>query len=245
MTVLGRYGGCPGPDGACRGFWLQGRAGTLLVGCGSGVAARLHWAPATGVPDAVVLPDLRPDHASDLWALGSQAAADAAAGRRRGLLHVYAYGAPAEAWRRLHRPGVLDVRRFDGGDIVEAAGWRLLFARTGHPWPSLAVRAEAGGSAVGFTGLGDAGADGRRLLRGVDLLLADVGGAVWGDEDETLQGGMTPAEAGALAADVGAGRLLLTHIDPGLDLRAAEGAAMAGHPRAQMAVEGRTYEFSP
>lgn len=244
-TVLGRYGSHPAPGGAGRGLLLlagDGGAAAVLVGCGSGVAGRLGYAlRSLGDLAAVVLPDLRPDHACDLWSVGSAAAAAARGGRRRGLLPVYAYGRPPAAWTALHRPGVLDVRRFAAEDTVRAGGWTFRFAPLEHPWPTLALRAEhPGGGALGWVGPGRAGAEARALLAGVRLLLVDAGGPA--EDDEGLDGGMAPEDAGALAAAAGALRLLLCHLDP--DDAPAEllARARAAFPSSALALEGRTYE---
>lgn len=244
VTVLGRYGAFPAPGGAGRGFLLGGGP-PVLVGCGSGVASRLgHHLPDPGVPEAVLLPDLRPDHCSDLWSVGSAAAGAARAGARRGLLLVYAYGHPGPAWQALHRPGVLDVRRFAVGDAVRCGGWTFRFAALEHPWPTLAVRAEApGGGVLGLVGPGRAGPDVAALCAGADLLVVDVGGPR--EEDEELDGGMEPAEAGALAARCGAGRLLLAHLHPPESPADALAAAAAAFPGAALALEGRTYDLPP
>lgn len=244
VTVLGRYGAFPAPGGAGRGLLLGGGP-PVLVGCGSGVAARLHHHLADpGVPEAVLLPDLRPDHCSDLWSVGSAAAAAARAGRRRGLLVTYAYGRPAAAWQALHRPGVLDVRRFAVGDAVRCGGWSFRFAELEHPWPTLAVRAEApDGGVLALVGPGRPGPEAAGLCAGAGLLVVDVGGPR--DDDEGLDGGMEPAEAGALASRCGAGGLLLFHLHPPESPAAALAAAAAAFPGAALALEGRTYDLPP
>jgi len=239
LTVIGRCGAHPVPGGAGRGVLLQGGTAAVLLGCGSGVAARLAYHLPAGEPGAVILPDLRPDHTCDLWTIGSAAAADTVAGRRRGLLPVYALGAPAADWAALQRPGVLDVRRFAPGDRFPVAGWTLGFAALDHAWPGAALRAELGGAAVALVGCGGAPEAARALCAGVDLLIVDVGGPQTGDEG--LDGGMSAAAAGALAAEAGAAALLLTHLDPDDDPAALEAAARTRFPGARLALEGRTY----
>jgi ribonuclease BN (tRNA processing enzyme) len=252
LTVLGRYGAYPAPGGACRGLLLEGAAATdaapaqaraaVLVGCGSGVAGRLGYHLASPARlAAVLLPDLRPDHCSDLWAVGSLAAAATLRGERRGLLPVYAFGRPPELWQRLHRPGVADVRRFAAADAVRLCGWTFTFAALDHPWPTLAVRAEGPGGPLALVGPGRPDDAVRALCAGATLLIVDVGGPR--DVDEGLDGGMAPGEAGALAAACGAKRLLLAHLDPGAPAEDALAEARAAFPAAALALEGRTYDL--
>lgn len=247
LTVLGRWGAYPAPGGAGRGYLLEAGPDhpALLIGCGSGVAGRLGYtAAAVEGPGAVVLPDLRPDHCCDLWSTGSLVAAAAARGARRGLLPVYAFAEPAPEWRRLQRPGVLDVRRFSAGDTLRVAGWTITCRPSGHPWPGVSLRAEtAEGVSFALIAPGPPGAELEGLLRGVGLVLAEVGGPP-ADPDEGLQGGMAPGAAGRLAATCAAGLLLLGHLDPGGDAEAALASARAAHPRSELALEGRTYSLT-
>lgn|GEM_PF-6746843 len=247
LTVLGRYGAYPAPGGAGRGFLVDAGPvhGAVLVGCGSGVAGRLGFAAAAPtMPVAVVLPDLRPDHCSDLWTVGSMAAAAAAAGVRRGLLLVYAYPDPPDQWRRLQRPGVLDVRRFSCADTVRAGGWRFTFCPAAHPWPGASLRAEGPeGQTFGLATPGAETPDLVGLLVGVSLLVVDVGGPS-GGLDEGMEGGMPAAAAGRLAAACGARRLLLSHLDPADDPSTLVAEARAAYPGCGIALEGRTYDLA-
>lgn len=217
----------------------------MLVGCGSGVAGQLAYSLVSdGRLAAVLLPDLRPDHCSDLWSVGGMMAAATQAGTRRGLLAVYAYQDPPEDWRRLQRPGVLDVRRFSVTDTVRTAGWRCTFAPCAHAWPGVAVRAEApDGASFGLVSVGAPTADLVDLLRGVSLLVVEVGGPQTGF-DEGLDGGMSPALAAGLAAGCGAVHLLLSHLDPGEDPAGLLRDAVGGFASTTLALEGRTYDLT-
>ncbi len=244
LTVLGRAGAFPQPGEACRGYLLRAGGEQVLVGCGSGVAGRLAWAlPEAAGLTAVLLPDLRPDHCSDLWAVGSLAACAREHGRRRGLLPVYAFGEPDAAWRAQHRPGVLDVRRFGAADVVTVGGWRFSFVRQSHPWPGVAVVAAApGGVRCALVTLGRPGPELASAVAGVPWLLVEVGGPADG-LDEGLEGGMGAAEAARLAAEAGASLLLLSHLHPDDDAGALLAEARGPYPRAEWALEARTYEL--
>lgn len=242
VTVLGRCGAYPEAGGAGRGLLLQADEGTVLLGCGPGVVSRLPYSLSARSPLlAALLPDLRPDHCSDLWALGSWAAAEARAGARRGLLPVYAYAHPTADWQRLQRPGVLDVRRFSAADALVVGPWRFTFAAVEHPWPGAAVRAEAagGGRCALFTP-GAPSDDLAVLGAGVDLLLVETGGPRQ-TADEGLEGGMPAADAGRLARRCGVGRLLLSHLDPGEDPETLRASAAAAFQPTGLALESRTY----
>ncbi len=242
LTVLGRYGRYPAPGGAGRGYLLSGPGGAVLIGCGGGVAGRLGYALAHPADlAAVVLADLRPDHVGDLAAVGSMAAGQVARGERRGLLPVYALSAPTEAWRRLQRPGVLDVRGVGPGDRIQVAGWSCAWTPTAHACPGAALRwVGPQRETLAITGLTEPTAEVREACAGVDILLAEADGPA--DElDEEWAAGMTSAEAAALAAACGARALLLSHLDGDADPRAALAAARGRFPAAALALEGRSY----
>ena len=246
LTVLGRYGRYPAPGGAGRGYLLGGSGGAVLIGCGSGVAGRIGYAlaqPSDLV--AVVLPDLRPDHIGDLAAVGSMAADQAACGQRRGLLVVYAFVTPTEAWRHLHWPGVLDVRGVGPGDRIQVAGWSCTWTATAHTWPGAVLRwSGPEGETLACTGLTAPSIAVRDACAGVDVLLAEADGSV--DElQEEWAGGLGPAQAGGLAASCGVRSLLLSHLDGAADARAALAAARAAFPPASLALEGRSYPLRP
>ena len=242
ITVLGRHGRYPGPGGAGRGYLLAGPGGAVLIGCGSGVAGRLGYALAQPSDlAAVVLPDLRPDHIGDLAAIGCMAADQVARGERRGLLVVYALSSPAEAWRRLHWPGVLDVRGVGPGDRIQVAGWSCVWTATDHACPGAALRwSGPEGEALAFTGLTAPSPAVHEACAGVEVLLAEADGP--GDElQEEWAGGLAPAQAGELAVTCGVRTLLLSHLDPAVEPGAAAAAARNSFSRAALALEGRSY----
>ncbi len=235
-TVVGAWGRWPAPGGALRGHLARsGAGGALLVGAGSGVVGRLgyhleSWAELS----AVLLPDLAPEHISDLWALGNATAAAVEAGKRRGLLTVLAPLEPIDAWRALGRPGVLDVRGLGPGDTMHCAGWRCTLFSEGEG--QTVVRLEAAGGTVGLVCAGT-----RPLvpapLSAARLLIVELG--------PREGGGLGPAEAAQLAAGAAAETLLLCHRDPGDPVAEMLAEARARFANTLLGLEGRTYDVPP
>lgn len=121
------------------------------------------------------------------------------------------------------------------GAVIEGAGWRITTCRAPHAQPfleCLALRIDAGGRSLTYSG--DAGLcpEIEALARGTDCLLHwcyRAEGARADPEMEALA--PTPSEIAAMAARAGVGRLLLTHFRAGMDrgaVHAAARAAMAG-----------------
>jgi ribonuclease BN (tRNA processing enzyme) len=119
------------------------------------------------------------------------------------------------------RPPVVEVMEIDSEDKISGEGWTITGSRVKHiePWmPTLAYRFEYGGLSLVITsdtGVCQSIVD---LAAGADYLLCHC----W-----DIQEKMRPAEAGMIAGTIhaaeiarraGVGKLLLSHINPLLDL---------------------------
>lgn len=238
LTVLGCSGTFAGPGGACSGYLLRTPEATVVVDLGSGTLANLQRHLDPGDLDAVVLTHEHPDHWLDLPLL------------RNALKYVFdvrdlaVYGTA----------GTLALARTLVGEMAPTLCWhtvdatsevvvgdlRLRFGATDHPVETLAVRAEHGGRALLYSA--DTGREWRPgdLGAGVDLLLCE---ASFPPEHEDRHQHLSARQAGGFARDLGAGRLVLTHLSPGVDPadQARRAAAVYGGPVA-VAEVGATYD---
>jgi ribonuclease BN (tRNA processing enzyme) len=126
------------------------------------------------------------------------------------------------------------------GDRTTVGDIDLAFARTDHPVETLAVRAEHAGRVLAYTA--DTGSDFSFAPFGGPIHLALCEATLPPDQAGAVQH-LTGAEAGALAREAGAERLLLTHLTPGSDAaqrRSEAGAAYDGPVTS--AVPGHTHE---
>ena len=124
-----------------------------------------------------------------------------------------------------HLGHAVDWQVIDARSRIELGALRVSFSRTDHGPETLAVRIdEVGGPSFGFTS--DTGPKWSisELGHGLDVVLAEATLAP-GDEGRVQH--LTAAQAGAQAAAAGAGRLLLTHLQPGTDAAAQLAAARA------------------
>jgi ribonuclease BN (tRNA processing enzyme) len=239
MTVLGCYGTFAGPGGACSGYLVRGGGVAVALDLGAGTLANLQrHLPVDGL-DAVVLSHEHPDHWLDVpllrnalrYVLGHpdrELPVYGTAGTRALAGAVIGELAPTLAWHTI-----------DAASVVEIGGLRLRFSQTDHPVETLAVRVDGGGRSLLYsadTGAGWAPGD---LAGGVGTFLCEA--ALPPEEEGSFQH-LSAAQAGALAADVGAERLVLTHLVPGADVqgqRARAAAAFAGP--LDVAVTGADY----
>ena len=203
LTVLGCDGGYPGPGGAGSGYLLRAGGRTVALDLGPGCLARLQRVLDPGSLDALVVSHEHPDHRQDLDSL-AVALHFAAHPRRIPVLapagvrtHLY-----FQEWEELDWWAVADR------DQVEVAGMRLRFSRTDHGPETLAVRIDAAGASLGYSA--DTGPlwSLEALGQSLDLALCE---ATWTAEEEGRAQHLSGRQAGAMARQAGARRLVITH----------------------------------
>jgi ribonuclease BN (tRNA processing enzyme) len=214
--VLGAGAVRPNRGGACSGYLVQSKGTNVLVDCGFGVLSRLVDTGALDALTAIVVTHSHPDHCADL--VGVHMAL------RYGLtpcgdriVPVYAGPGVVEELSGLGDPygedlaeGPLRFSRADPATSTPIGAFGLRLAPTTHVRRCFAVRLDALGRSVVFTGDTGPSADVARLASGTDLLVAEstLGPRRCGQDGA---GHLSAEGAGRLAADAGAGRLLLTH----------------------------------
>lgn len=200
----------------------------LLLDCGNGSLANVQRVCDLAEIDAVLLSHLHPDHCVDLFGLyyGLRFHPD-------GQQHVDVY-APAGAEGFLgqllgddaaaHFGEVCRFHPVAAGDRFQVGALGVSLAAANHPVETLAARVEADGQTVAYSGDTHVAAEVVDAARGADLFVCD---ATWLARDGPFPAGIhcTGEEAGQMAADAGAARLVVTHVVPSTN--AAEVAAEA------------------
>lgn len=244
LTVLGCSGSVPGPAGPASSYLVEHDGFRLVLDLGSGAFGALQRHADPSAVDAVVLSHLHPDHFFDL----SPYAVHRRFATREPLPRLPLVGPPgthdrvAAAHDPHSRRGLRDV--FDvaavGPGERELGPFRLRFARVVHPVEAYAVRVEAGGRSLTYSGDTAPTAALPELARGTDLLLCE---AAWQDGAEYPPGlHLTGREAGEHAARAGAGRLLVTHVPPWVDAARTLAEAAAAFPTAELAAPDAGYD---
>jgi ribonuclease BN (tRNA processing enzyme) len=237
--VLGCSGTYAGPDGACSGYLVRGGGATVVCDLGAGTLANLQRHVAPAAVDAVVLSHEHPDHWLDLPLL------------RNALRYVL--GVPDRALPVYGTAGTLALAEAVIGELAPTLVWHtigdgasasvgdlgLRWSATDHPVETLALRVDAGPRSLLYSADTGAGWAPGALGAGAGTFVCE---ASLLPEDEGVVQHLSAAQAGALAAEVGAGRLVLTHLVPGVDAghqRAAAAAAYGGP--VDVAVTGGDY----
>jgi ribonuclease BN (tRNA processing enzyme) len=239
LTVLGGCGAWPEAGQACSGFLVEQDGYRLLVDLGYATVPRLQEHTGVDQVGAVFISHGHPDHCADLNPLLRARAWGGAAGSGLALrdgpclpLPVYAPPGALDAVLALDRPGMLadayTLHEFTPGASLDIGPFRAATRLLPHSLPNAGLRLSGGGAVLAYTGdtgevpeIGD-------LARGADLLVADASFVDQVPADN--QGHLSSARyAGQQAARAGAGHLVLTHLLPGTDHRAAHEAAAAGY----------------
>ncbi len=130
----------------------------------------------------------------------------------RGLLHLYGHWVEEEGYE-------LRIEEIGEG-AIDREGYRVLTKRVRHTPSSLGYRIESGdGKVFVYSGDTDYCEEIVELGRGANLLLLECSFP----EEARLEGHLTPALAGKIAAECAAEKLVLTHFYPlfdGIDVAA-------------------------
>lgn len=214
LVILGTAAAVPNASHENTYLVLEGAGGAILIDCAGGPIGRLEQA---GVSHArlrsIIMTHAHPDHAyglplllMGLWLLGRTDrlpiyALGVVAGRLRAIMEAYEW----EDWPRFFPVDFMAIEDHPGAPVMENADFRITASRNTHMVPTVSIRIE--NKMTGFvtvyssdTAPCDALLD---LARGVDLLIHEAAGATYGHS--------SAAQAGEMAAQAGAKKLVLVH----------------------------------
>ncbi len=218
LTIVGCAGSYPGPDSAASSYLVEadheGRTWRLLLDMGNGSLGQLQrYADPRGI-DAVAVSHLHPDHCIDLVSLV--------------VLAKYHPDGPYESIKIIAPRGAEEYLAHAGGpggepplDALNFTIWEdepvqhvgpftLRAVHVKHPVPAYAIRVEAAGKVLVYSGDTGPATELDDLAVGADVFLCEASFVESATNPPDLH--LTGAEAGQCAAAAGVGRLLITHI---------------------------------
>jgi ribonuclease BN (tRNA processing enzyme) len=220
LTVIGNSGSYPGPESPASCYLLEdeheGRTWRVLLDLGNGALGSLQrYADATAI-DAVFVSHLHADHCLDLC--GYYVMRKYYPG---GALPRIPVWGPADTARRMAKaydleenPGMNEEFDFIpyGPDPVQVGPFTVTPRRVVHPVTAYALRVEAGGRTLAYSGDSGMCPGLEETARDADLFLCEASFMEGAPNPPDLH--LTGAEAGRAATTARVGRLVLTHIPP-------------------------------
>ena len=249
LTVIGNSGSYPGPDSSASCYLLEaeldGRTWRVLLDLGNGALGSLQRYADARVIDGVFLSHLHADHCLDLcgYYVMRKYHPDGAMPR------IPVWG-PADTARRMAKaydldedPGMTEEFEFIPytPDAVHYGPFTITPRRVVHPVTAYALRVEAGGRTLAYSGDSGVCHGLEDTARDADLFLSEASFLEGAPNPPDLH--LTGAEAGRTATAAGSRRLLLTHIPPWHDPEKvlAEAAGAYDGP-VELAAVGTTYD---
>ncbi|QFY10157.1 MBL fold metallo-hydrolase [Nonomuraea phyllanthi] len=245
LTILGGCGAWPAAGQACSGYLVEHDGFRLLVDLGYATVPRLLERVGADQIDAVFISHGHPDHCADLSPL---LRARTMRDDPPAPLPVYSLPGALDAVLALDRPGLLAdayvLHELTAGGRFDIGPFRAQTRLLPHSVPNAGVRLTAGGRVLAYTGDSGPSPDRVELARGADLLLAE---ATYVDRvpEDSRRYLASARQAGRQALEADARHLLLTHLQPGTDTRAALAAAGAGYDgEIGIATSGLVFDLS-
>jgi len=246
LTVLGSAASHAGVGQACAGHLIESGETRVLFDCGNGTVSNLYKVADPYSLAAVFVTHNHPDHYADIYSLQAMLryAPQGPASRMRlfapeplfSRMQAILSSRGAEEFREAFEFHILRP-----GEGVRVGSLTVTPCEVDHTDPTYGLVATNGASTLCYTADTAPGARVLAAARGADLLLAE---ATLPDDYAGASPHLTSTQAGELARDAGAKRLVLTHVWPTNDREAmvARAAAAFSGP-VSVAAELDTYDI--
>ncbi len=227
LTILGASASYPGAGQACAGYLIQAGGSAILLDCGNGTLANLGGIIDPLSLDAVFITHDHVDHFADIYAL--QALVRYAPDGPAAPLDIYVpeglferMGLLLSERGRQEFAEAFCVHTLRDGVALSLRTTTVTPCAVDHSEPTFALRVEHQGATMCYTSDSAPGDRVNAAAQGATLLLAE---ATLPQQYAGRAPHLTAREAGELANQATAGRLVLTHVWPTNDRAEMESEA--------------------
>lgn len=216
LTVLGCWAPYPAANEACSGYLLEVAGKRILMELGHGAFGKLQKICDFTKLDAVLISHLHPDHCADLSCLRHAILGAKRLGQELSI-PLYTPCEPEDRFQVLANfqdAFELNIVGTNVSQVREIAGLNFTLFPTVHPIPTCGWVVEHDGKKFVYTA--DTAWEDRlvEFCSQADILLCETS-LTQRDAAIADKGHLTAEQAGLLAAQAAAGRLILTHLWPG------------------------------
>lgn len=244
VHVIGSSGTYPVPGRPASGYLVS--QGDVNVWCDAGPGTFMALPIDPDLVDAVVLSHQHPDHCADI--LIAFHAWNYRPNPRRNIPVL----APQAVWDRIlgflqkypesDLSSTFEFRPVWTGDSASFGDITIDFTEMDHSVPTVGSRWTANNRSLFYTADTGPGGEWRDVAQGVHVMLSEA--SLQGDAaDKEFSQHLTAGEAGAIAREVGAKQLVVTHIPPYLDAaRSVHEAEEVFDRPVRLAVPGMSFD---
>ncbi|WP_110929032.1 MBL fold metallo-hydrolase [Bacillus massiliglaciei] len=241
ITVIGCWGGYPAKNEASSGYLLEYENYRILLDCGSGVLSELQNHLKPGELDAVVLTHYHPDHVADIGVLQHAILIDQFLGQKReNPLPIYGHDLDKAEFDKLTYKNITKGIAYSEEQPLKIGPLTFTFMKTEHPVPCFAMRIEAEGDTIVYTGDSSYMDELAEFSKDANVLVCESN--FYSDMDASKAGHMTAKEAGITARKADVQLLLLTHLPHYGELEQLKKEAAEEFPR-EIAIARCRLEF--
>lgn len=239
--VIGMWGGFPKKNGPCSGYLIQHDGFSLLIDCGSGVLTALQNYIDLNEIDHVILTHYHYDHFSDIGAYLFSRLVNTHLGKTNKKLSVYG---PEDDVVKKQVEDVAYSRfsSFNEKSQLKIGPFTCTFKRNIHPVETYSIKIECDCKSVVFTSDTSFTHDLIPFAANADLLITEC--SLYEGMDGAASGHMTSEQAGILAHQSNAKKVLLTHLPHYGNLTdLVVSAKKLGNPNIELAEPGMLIEI--
>jgi len=241
LTIIGWWGAYPGAGQATSGYLLQTSQHNILLDCGSGVLGQIQTYLDLEHIDAVVLSHYHHDHIADLGCLQYAARVLMDLGKRETPLEIYGHAED-------HHFADLSYHEFTVGRAIDTQTELQIgeavfkFWPNVHPDPCYSMRVQSDNKVLAY--ISDTQWDDGLVTaaRDADILICES--SLYDEYKGVVGGHLTAGEAGTIAQEANAKRLVLSHLPHfGKHVDLVAQAATVFNGPVELAETGKSWEL--